>query len=147
MCRYAMYGPYKDHYACFTCRKMFRRPSTCELARPPKPNAVDLAPCPQCDTPLKDMGLDFKAPKQTDVKQWQKVALLYARGFTNHSCGCAGPGDRPATLREVAPFLAEQERLREERTARAKEARWAAERAQARARRTSEPKARRTPFE
>jgi hypothetical protein len=26
MCRYAMYGPYKSHYACFACRKAFKQP-------------------------------------------------------------------------------------------------------------------------
>lgn len=26
MCRYAMSGPYKDHYACFACRKVFKHP-------------------------------------------------------------------------------------------------------------------------
>src|SRR5579862_733643 len=27
MCRYAMYGPYKTHHACFACRKAFKQPS------------------------------------------------------------------------------------------------------------------------
>lgn len=27
MCRYAMSGPYKRHYACFSCRKAFKQPS------------------------------------------------------------------------------------------------------------------------
>ena len=27
MCRYAFAGPYKRHYACFTCRKAFKQPS------------------------------------------------------------------------------------------------------------------------
>ncbi len=26
MCRYAMYGPYKRHFACFKCRKAFKQP-------------------------------------------------------------------------------------------------------------------------
>src|SRR5918994_424939 len=26
MCRYAMYGPYKSHFACFDCRKAFKQP-------------------------------------------------------------------------------------------------------------------------
>lgn len=26
MCRYAMHGPYKRHYACFLCRKAFKQP-------------------------------------------------------------------------------------------------------------------------
>lgn len=27
MCRYAMYGPYKRHFACFACRKAFKQPA------------------------------------------------------------------------------------------------------------------------
>lgn len=26
MCRYAMHGPYKSHFACFACRKAFKQP-------------------------------------------------------------------------------------------------------------------------
>jgi hypothetical protein len=54
---------------------------------------------------MASMGLDFKAPKKTDKKQWQKVELLYKHGFTYHSCGCCGPGLRPAELRDVEGFL------------------------------------------
>jgi hypothetical protein len=144
MCRYAMYGPYKDHYACFACRKMFRKPGAGEMARPPRQDEVREVPCPQCGAPMKDMGLDFKAPKQMDVKQWKKVAMLYARGIAFHSCGCGGPGPRPATLREVAPFLAEQESLREEHARRENAARWDAERAQRRGPKMPEGQAPRT---
>ncbi len=54
---------------------------------------------------MKDMGHDFKAPKQSDIKQWRKVEILFQHGFTYHSCGCGGPGHRPANLNEVYPFL------------------------------------------
>jgi hypothetical protein len=100
------------------CRKMFRRPSSSEMARPLRRDEVRVAPCPQCGTPMKNMGLDFKAPKQLDIKQWQKVELLYKHGYAFHSCGCEGPGPRPATLREVDSFLAEQESLPDARTGR-----------------------------
>ena len=33
MCRYAFHI-YKNHYACFTCRKMFRQPTRAEMSRP-----------------------------------------------------------------------------------------------------------------
>ena len=56
---------------------------------------------------MHDMGLDFKAPRQDDVKQWTKVEILFRHGFTFHSCGCCGPGLRPAELREVEAFLAD----------------------------------------
>lgn len=51
------------------------------------------------------MGHDFKALKQNDLKQWMKVELLYNNGFTYHSCGCGGPGYRPANLSEVEDFI------------------------------------------
>jgi len=58
---------------------------------------------------MADMGHDFRAPKHSDIKQWEKVRLLYAHGFTFHSCGCCGPGLRPEHLKEVWDFI-EQER-------------------------------------
>ncbi len=40
---------------------------------------------------MKDMGHDYKVPKQKDVKQWAKVEVSYNNGFTYRSCGCGGP--------------------------------------------------------
>ena len=57
---------------------------------------------------MHNMGLDFKAPKQTDVEQWKKVEILFNRGYNYHSCGCSGPGPRPARLKDVPTFLEEQ---------------------------------------
>ena len=119
MCRYAQY-PYKEHYACFSCRKMFRQPIRHEMTRPIRSEEKRVAPCPQCAIPMTNMGKDFKAPRQTDVKQWQKVQTLYAHGYSFNSCGCSGPGPRPATLKEVKPFLAEQKRLKTEQARRSR---------------------------
>jgi hypothetical protein len=110
MCRYAQHT-YKRHFACFQCRKMFRQPDNHEMARPSAPHDF---PCPQCRTPMANLGKDFKAPRQVDVKQWRKVEQLYLHGYIFSSCGCGGAGPRPATLREVTPFLAEQKRLKVE---------------------------------
>ncbi|WP_224364266.1 hypothetical protein [Hyalangium versicolor] len=105
MCRYAMYGPYKQHYACFQCRKAFKWPLDARQ-RPPKEQSPEAVKCPQCGEPMAGMGLDFRPPRQRDTRQWQKVELLFLRGYTYHSCGCGGPGYRPRTLREVREFLA-----------------------------------------
>ncbi len=70
MCRYAQYGPYKKHYACFTCRKGFKRHPVAEWPKhlqPPEGQA-DPAPCPQCGRPMADLGLDFKPPRQKDAE-------------------------------------------------------------------------------
>lgn len=107
MCRYAMSGPYKEKFACFECRKMFKQTSYWELRYPMRKHSTGqrLVKCPECDSPMHNMGLDFHAPRQSDVKQWRKVAVLHAHGINFSSCGCGGPGERPATLRDVPAFL------------------------------------------
>lgn len=108
MCRYAYAGPYKDRYACFACRKAFKRRKASDLAAHMRPThgvaeAVAVR-CPDCGGRMHDMGMDFAAPRRDDVRQWRKVEVLFAHGVTFHSCGC-GPGLRPVALREVGTFL------------------------------------------
>jgi hypothetical protein len=43
--------------------------------------------------------------KKNDLKQWEKVKILFDYGFTYHSCGCCGPGLRPSELSEVQNFI------------------------------------------
>lgn len=114
MCRYAMYGPYKEKFACFYCRKMFRQTHPVELHHSMRKDAEGkrLALCPECRRPMKDMGLDFKPPRQSDVRQWKKVEVLFGLGYAYHSCGCSGPGPRPATLKDVPTFLEAQKQER-----------------------------------
>ena len=107
MCRYAIHT-YKDHFACFDCRKVFRVRPPAEWVDPAV-RAGEFHPlvrCPDCRRPMINMGLDFKAPRKRDVKQWKKVEALHAAGISFHTCGCGGPGDMPGTLREVPAFLA-----------------------------------------
>jgi hypothetical protein len=107
MCRYAFHT-YKDHFACFVCRKTFKHFLFGEavwgrrsLERP----RIERDPlCPQCRAPMANMGLDFRAPKQSDHKQWRKVELLYLNNVTFHNCGC-GVGRRPQSLHDVPAFL------------------------------------------
>ncbi|KYG97048.1 hypothetical protein ABEW24_01950 [Paenibacillus jamilae] len=106
MCRYAMYGPYKDIFACFTCRKVFKQTSRFEMSKDEYERIIHV--CPQCQASMHDMGHDFQAPKQTDIKQWKKVELLYQQGYAYHSCGCGGPGYRPSRLSKVPEFLENQ---------------------------------------
>jgi hypothetical protein len=101
MCRYSM-QTYKDHYACFGCRKSFKR----RLKSDVDPHGEDQpARCPQCRSLMVDLGLDFAAPKQTDVAAWRVVERLYEAGETFHSCGCNGPGYRPREPRALHNFL------------------------------------------
>jgi DNA-directed RNA polymerase subunit RPC12/RpoP len=102
MCRYAM-TTYKPHYACFACRKAFRRRLRSDIKRPGL--AERPARCPQCGLLMADMGLDFKPPKQQDQTAWELAARLWEVGITFHSCGCSGPGYRPREPREYQAFL------------------------------------------
>jgi DNA-directed RNA polymerase subunit RPC12/RpoP len=57
-------------YACFTCRKSFKR----ELGEPQRK-------CPHCGGKAVILSRKFKAPAKDDLKQWKKVEELYLRGF------------------------------------------------------------------
>jgi hypothetical protein len=118
MCRYAFSGPYKEKWACFSCRKSFK--TAWALSPPsewaPLKQKVQMAEdtpsqvlCPQCRQVMHNMGLDFKAPARTDIKQWRKVEILFYHGYDYSSCGCNGPGLRPARLKDVPDFLRAEE--------------------------------------
>lgn len=71
---------YKPHYACFNCRKTFKR----RLFRDIKTGEFGFeAKCPQCGELTADMGLDFESPKKEDVKKWEhlKVCIQLALPF------------------------------------------------------------------
>jgi hypothetical protein len=54
-----------------------------------------------------EMGRQFKAPKQTDIKQWQKVEALVRAGITFHRQRLYQYRNMPELLREVAQFVEE----------------------------------------
>ena len=101
------YGIYKDHYACFGCRKVFKQPNILDLPKQDRPRRGEkrIVLCPQCSKPMQNMGHAFKAPRQNATKQWKKVETLFTNGIRFDYAGWAGPGYRPATMREVEPFL------------------------------------------
>jgi hypothetical protein len=108
MCDCGIYGPYKESFACFSCRKVFKQTNRIELPDHLKIPLGEkrVCKCPQCGQEMADMGIHFKAPKMNKVKQWQKVRILYEHGFTFHGCVHCGPGYRPAELRQVEEFIA-----------------------------------------
>jgi hypothetical protein len=61
----------------------------------------DVFVCPECSYPMSAMGTAFRAPKQSNIKQWQKVKLLIGAGFnfTRYS------GPMPQQLEDVPAFL------------------------------------------
>jgi DNA-directed RNA polymerase subunit RPC12/RpoP len=81
-------------FACFECRKSFKR----KLGR-------ETYACPQCGKPMCEMGRQFKAPKLDDAKQWRKVEALVRGGITFNSQRLYSLRNMPKVLREVAPFI------------------------------------------
>jgi DNA-directed RNA polymerase subunit RPC12/RpoP len=96
---------YKPHYACFTCRKTFKRKLLWDIKRDSK-DFVE-AKCPQCGELMADMGLDFESPKKDDIKQWKHIQNLYKVGITFHSCGCNGPGYIPENTEKLRVYFKE----------------------------------------
>lgn len=142
MCRYAE-KEYKSHFACFDCRKAFKKTAMVDwvqqkglasayatmmrsgnlklaekrLGRTYKSirdeYLKEVADCPQCGKEMAAMGLDFKAPKNTAIEQWQIVRVLYDHGFAFHGCGC-NVGYRPPTkLSGLEDFFEEHGRVSE----------------------------------
>jgi hypothetical protein len=103
MCRYAMVA-YKPHYACFNCRKTFKRRLMWDINRDDKSDPIS-AKCPQCGALMADMGLDFASPKKDDIKQWEHIKRLYSVGITFHSCGCSGPGYIPNSKESLISYF------------------------------------------
>ncbi|WP_395142485.1 hypothetical protein [Armatimonas sp.] len=95
MCRYAQHI-YKQHLACFACRKVWRQERLDETIAPL---------CPDCHQPLTDMGKDFKAPRRNATAQWAKAEALVKNRVRFSSCGCGGPGPMPQRLNEVEAFV------------------------------------------
>ncbi|HEY1193126.1 hypothetical protein [Flavobacterium sp.] len=103
MCRYGL-ATYKPHYACFNCRKTFKR----RLFRDIKTGESGFeAKCPQCGELTADMGLDFESPKKDDLKKWKHIKSLYSVGITFHSCGCSGPGYIPNSKEKLIEYFDE----------------------------------------
>ena len=67
--------PYKNHFACFGCRKMFRKPPSQDL-----PEAIRkpyVPECPECRLPMHNMGKAFTPPRQNKVKLWREIESKY----------------------------------------------------------------------
>lgn len=81
---------YLHPYACFRCRKSFKRATRVEA----------VLPCPDCGGPSIGLTRKFKPPKRSDEKQWKKVEALVRHGFLFWSVG----EPYPDTLQEVEAF-------------------------------------------
>lgn len=114
MCRYAFHN-YRDHFACFHCRKAFKHwKRQADSRRNVEPHPVRRqVVCPDCARPMADMGLDFRAPSREDQEAWRILEVLYENGFSFHGCGCGTGLIPPQTLRELPGWLAGHRRRSE----------------------------------
>ncbi len=103
MWRSELSGPYKEHFACFRCRKSFKQPPDADLPERerPAPGERREVRCPQCATPMADLGRDFEAPKQSDARRWKAVELLHRHGVRT-----AGSAPSLGELKDLEAFLA-----------------------------------------
>ena len=87
-------------FACFQCRKVFKRRVSASSGEIERPN------CLRCGAELWFTGTAFRAPRQEDIKQWRKAEMLIRSGmvFSPNS------GALPETLREAIPFLMSRRR-------------------------------------
>jgi len=96
---------YKPHYACFNCRKTFKRRLMGDIKKGEK--SLFEAKCPECRELMANMGLDFESPKKDDLKKWEHLKSLYSVGITFHSCGCSGPGYIPNSKEKLIEYFEE----------------------------------------
>lgn len=96
---------YKPHYACFNCRKTFKRRLMNDIKKGEE--SVFEAKCPQCSELMASMGFDFESPKKDDIKKWEHLRSLYSVGITFHSCGCGGPGYIPNSKPKLIEYFEE----------------------------------------
>ena len=83
-------------HACFACRKSFKLAPRDETPK-----------CPNCASPLREMGRSFKAPAARDSEQWAKVEALYNAGFRFYSYRSNDCPKLPTRLSEVEAFIRE----------------------------------------
>ncbi len=88
------------HFACFACRRSFKRKVECGAA-------VYVKPCPNCSGQALHLGRHFKPPKRSDEKQWRKVEYLVRAGFffqhVENADTCQVP--YPETLEDAREFV------------------------------------------
>jgi len=92
--------PYLIHFACFGCRRSFKR----SVAYGAKDYVKR---CPHCGGRAIDLGRHFKAPKASDTEQWRKVKYLVAAGFFFQHVRNEKTGQvpYPETLQEAREFV------------------------------------------
>jgi hypothetical protein len=83
LCRYA-HHIYKPRYACFRCRKAFKRRFQDDV----DPGGESRPPCcPECGGEVFDLGVGFVPPRRQQVVQWRRLEALARAGAKFSCCG------------------------------------------------------------
>ena len=77
-----------EHWACFDCRKMFRKPSRWDSVRSGEQPSTPQHICPQCREEMRDMGRHFEPPRRSNQTLWEVMRVLSDNGYTFHCDGC-----------------------------------------------------------
>jgi len=135
MCRYA-FKDYKPHFACFGCRKTFKKvrmeeyfaqrglgPTYDRLSsgKTDEKHAgeievmeqgylKDVGICTHCGTEISSVGMDFRAPPMAEKEAWAILHCLYQYGFAFTGCGCSVGYKPPAKMSGMAEFLGSHSR-------------------------------------
>lgn len=101
--------PYAMSFACFNCRKSFKRHFDVPPCDYPNQTA-----CSECGQPSYNLGRNFKTPKKSDHEQWEKVEYLVNHGFVFQKIR-PNPSDSesvpyPKTLKEAKVFVIKYKR-------------------------------------
>jgi hypothetical protein len=91
-------SPINLKWACFRCRKVFKKPGVTTL---------EAYVCPDCKQPMTMTGTAFRAPKMDDLEQWKKAEELVKNGFFFYP----NAGARPKRLADLPEFLATKRQL------------------------------------
>jgi len=84
-------------YACLDCCRSFKRPGWARTRR-----------CPVCGKPAVWLHSNFKPPRTSDVKQWEKIRYLVEHGFRFRPIWdeeAGKPISYPETLRDAVDWV------------------------------------------
>jgi hypothetical protein len=89
-----------SHHVCFLCRKTFKKPASTKNGWVMLKGHV--YPCPNCKKPMAQLGKNFRAPRQENLRAWRLLERLFAAGFVFDS---SLEGSVPTHPSDLAAFL------------------------------------------
>lgn len=68
---------------------------------------ASISTCSDCGEKMGFLGFDFRPPKRSDFKAWNRVRTQHRWGKRFLSCGCNGPGFIPTSQVEFRDYISE----------------------------------------